>query len=131
MIRDYYPELWKMPLKSSFGYPGELRYARRTVLVRAWRKTLAEIDAALGASLGMILYRHPRLNYAHPREWLANPHREFVVQCLDRLTHFAPLNPRAVQKLRNDAAVGKAVSPGLLKSLITLAQWDENYGFNS
>jgi asparagine synthetase B (glutamine-hydrolysing) len=128
MIREHYSELWKMPLKSSFGYPAELRHARRTVLARAWRKTLASIDETLGASLGMILYRHPRLNYAHPREWLTAPHREFVVNCLDRLTRFAPLDSRAIQKLRDHSAAGKAIAPGLLKSLITLAQWDETYG---
>ncbi|MCB1060438.1 MAG: hypothetical protein KDB65_09415 [Calditrichaeota bacterium] len=128
MIREHYPELWKLPLKSSFGYPAELRYARRTVLVRTWRKMLADIDQTVGASLGTILYRHPRLNYSHPREWLAKPHRKFVLECFDRLTRFATLNASAIEKLRTRIAAGKAVDPSLLKGLITLAQWDEYYG---
>ncbi len=128
MVREHFPELWKLPLKSSFGYPPEHRQARRTMLIRSWRKLLATLDQTLGARFGKILYRHPRLNYAHPREWLAYPHRDFVIHSLERLSKLPPFETRALRTLRDDVAAGKPLDSSVLKGLITLSQWDEQYG---
>lgn len=128
MVREFFPELWSLPLKSSFGYPGKFRHSRRTVLIRAWRKMLSDADAVIGARVGKILYRHPRLNYAHPREWLAEPHREYVLNCFARLAEHSPLEKRVLMALRKRTEQGKPLDQYLLKGIVTLAQWDEHYG---
>lgn len=128
MVREHLPDLWRLPLKSSFGYPPEFRYARRTMLVRTWRRVMANLDAVIGARLGTILYRHPRLNYAHPREWMASPHREFVIQCIERLIATSPLEKTELLRLRDGMSRGRAIDGSLIKGLVTLAQWVEAYG---
>lgn len=128
MVRKYYPKLWSMPLKSSFGYPPEFLDSRRTVLLRAWRKFLSDADATLGPMLGTILYRHPRLNYSHPREWITPPHREYVVACIERLMKQPVFVQAELRKLLDTVSAGKAIPQNVLKGLVTLAQWDKHYG---
>lgn len=128
MVKEYLPELWKLPLKSSFGYPPEFMQSKRAVLLRGMRKALQKTDEVLGPKLGTILYRHPRLNYAHPREWLAPPHRAFVVECIERLILHSPLEKKELVRLRDRINRGGVIEMDLLKSLVTLGQWVQYYG---
>lgn len=127
-VEEKFPELWHIPLKIGHGLARQQRRPKSEILQRVWWRIMSGIDGRLGTPLGKVLYRHPRLNYAHPREWLSSPHCNFVLQCTERLLNNSPLDQKELCVLRDSIRKGKGMHPNLLKGLVTLAQWDEYYG---
>ncbi|MFH1010610.1 MAG: asparagine synthase-related protein, partial [bacterium] len=100
-LKEAFPELYAYPTKSHFGFPLGRRMNLQILVARAWRKAWSEIDEMLGRPLGVILYHHPRTNYAHPRELSKKIHRSYVVECLESLKSLDVFRPQGLDDLKN------------------------------
>jgi len=127
-LKERFPELYAYPTKSNFGFPLGTPIYPRIFAARVWRKAWSEIDKAIGRPLGVILYHHPRTNYAHPRELYKSIHRPYVLDCFEGLKKLEVFSPAGLDVLKNRYLCRKAVNSYLLRGLLTIHQWTKHYG---
>jgi hypothetical protein len=127
-LKEAFPELYAYPTKSHFGFSLERGMDVQILATRAWRKAWSEIDEAIGRPFGVILYHHPRTNYAHPRELTKKIHRPYVLECLDSLKNLDVFDPSSLDRIKNRYLRRKAVNSYLLRGLVTVHQWTKHYG---
>ncbi|MBU0691294.1 hypothetical protein KKH18_05695 [bacterium] len=131
-MKTGFPELYGYPTTRNFGYPLEKNVKWRRRIIRRYWAIMSELEKQVFRVTGELFF-HPRSGrrtYAHPLELQRNIHRSTVMQCLDELNPMTILDPKGIARLREAYYRRRPYPPQLLRSLITIHQWQKYYGKN-
>lgn len=128
MLERDFPALYAYPTKRNSGFSLSMKSSPYTYTVRAIRKALIVADSVLGPRFKTILYRDPRLNYRHLREYYGSPYRDLVAAAIEELSRIPAFRRKALLRLREDYLRRQCLSEGMIFSMLTLHQWTIHYG---